>query len=101
MNSLSNTKWLAFRTHKHISTTIGLALFLLCKCSKRVHIMNTTYNERMQMFNKSLTNQVLNTEILSDTLKFDEVMIHNYLKSIARSLLFFQRSEKVLETSFV
>ena len=45
----------------------------------------------MQTVNKSLINQVLSTGILSDMLKFDKVMIHHYLKSIARyrPLLFF------------
>ena len=43
---------------------------------------------RLQTVNKSLINQVLSTGILSDTLKFDKVMICFYFKSIARIGLF-------------
>ena len=96
------TKWLVLWTCKHNCTAIGLALFLLCMCSECVHLSPATYNVHMQTANKSLINQVLSTGILSDTLKFDKVMIHNYLKSIAVIGLFSSStSSKVLETSLV
>ena len=71
-------------------------------CSKCVRIYPAAYNVRMQTVNKSFINQVLSTGILSDTLKFDKVMIHHYLKCIAR-IGFFSSSTilKVLETSLV
>ena len=73
---IKSTKWLALRTHKHHCTAIGPALFPLCMCSECVHLYLAAYNVRMQTVNKSLINQVLRTGILSDTLKFDKVMIH-------------------------
>ena len=71
-------------------------------CSEFVHLYSAIHNVRMQTVNKSLLNQVLCTGILSDMLKFDKVMIHHYLKSIARIGLFSSSmSSKVLETSLV
>ena len=67
--------WLALRTRRHNCTAIGPALLSLCMCSESVHLYPAAYNVRMQMVNKSLINQVLSTRILSDTLKFDKVMI--------------------------
>ena len=43
--------------------------FLLCMCSKRVHVFSAAYYVRMQAVNKLLINPVLNTGISSDMLK--------------------------------
>ena len=57
-------------------------------CTKRVCVFPVPWHImcacRLQTVNKSLINQVLSTGILSDTLKFDKVMIRFYFKSIAR-----------------
>ena len=62
---------------KHNCAVIGPAFFPLFMCSKPVSVFPAAYNVRMQTLNKSLINQVLNTGILSDTLKFDKVMIRH------------------------
>ena len=69
------SKWIALRTRKHNCAAIGPAFFPLFMCSKRVSVFPAAYNVRMQTLNKSLINQVLNTGILSDTHKFDKVII--------------------------
>ena len=68
--------------------TPGPTCFPVCMCNECVRVFPAVYDVRMQMVNKSLISQVLSTGILSDTLKFDKVMIHHYLKSIARICLF-------------
>ena len=85
---------LALQTRKHNCTAIGLALILCCVCSKRVRVFPVAYNVCMQTVSKSLINQVLNTGILSDTLKiykrndtslfekYNLVSSSNYLKII-------------------
>ena len=93
-------KWLALRTRKHNFTVIGLALFPLCMCSKRVCIFLAAYNVYMQAVNNSLINQVLNTGILSDKPKIysnDTSLFEKY--SGVSSLL--PTISKVLETSLV
>ena len=59
-------------------------------------VFPVAYNVRMQTVNKSLRNQVLNTGILSHTLKIDKVMIYIiicYVSSLLPTI------SKVLETS--
>ena len=83
-------------------TAIDLALFPLCICSECVYVYPAAYYVHMQTVIKSLINQMLSTGILSDTLKFHQVMIHHCLKSIARiGFLSSSTIAKVLETSLV